>query len=92
MMARIHTLLAIVYSLSGCVAYTPRDLSFVSITVVDFKEQAELPFKEGGRICAPHRDSIFNIMDEKQEEEIVADDIRPYFLSDQAIQLQQQKK
>ena len=90
-MTRVHNILAIALLLSSCVANTPNDLSFVSLTVVDFKNQAELPLKGVERTYAPYHDFMWNVMDEKAGEAIGADDFRPYFLSDQATELQNLK-
>lgn len=78
-------LLAWIYSLliSGCMANYPNDVALVSVKVVDYREQPELPTRvESGstRSIDPYRDFLLALSKKKGNEPITPSDIDVYFV------------
>ncbi len=96
--ARFVLWLFLILFVSGCIANYPKDVVIVSIKVVDYREQVELPAPpKTGSIKAidPYRDFLFSISEKKGDKPIGPSDVEAYFRqqkNNQSFKYAKQKK
>ena len=86
-MKQAFVLLALHAFLGGCMVYYPTDVKLVAVTAVDFKERAELGWREEN----PYNDLLRKLYFERKGGIIRRGDVEPFFSSPQAEKLESVK-